>query len=336
MKRHKKLNKKAINKKVSARMLMMKGASASVLSSIILSSCSGYFEDEGYNTKDSVYGEFAPNLTRGAYVIEINTSNLSQEFINHIVDITSLIEEITTDKAAAISFRTAPTEFIAERGYNFNFEFSEDEIKILKAYTDDEVIEAINNNDFEGFITICKNKGYIGLNLSNYQFPDKLRKYFRSEEDLNNYLISVDSEDTAEPALALFVVAGAVVYIAGAVFIYGAVVTIAAAWVGVETGIGVTSYIKEWLGFEAQKQDSGVLRLWTGNDGELEHNQLYIKLIDEQTAEITEILKKNLAEPITVDNEVITLSPAQIESQSKIGEKYVRANLEGYYGLRKL
>lgn len=87
---------------------MMKGTSASVLSSLILSSCFGYFEDEGYNTKDSVYGEFAPNLTRGEYVIEINTSNLSQEFINHTVDVPSLIEEITTDKAAAISFRTAP------------------------------------------------------------------------------------------------------------------------------------------------------------------------------------------------------------------------------------
>lgn len=63
---------------------------------------------------------------------------------------------------------------------------------------------------------------------------------------------------------------------------------------------------------------------------------IYKKLIDEQTAEITKILKQDLATPIKVGDEIITLTPAQIESQSKIGEDYVRANLEGYYGLRKL
>ena len=252
-----------------------------------------------------------------------------------MVDVVSLINEITTNKDIATSFKTDPIEFIKERKYNLNFDFTDEEIRLLCAYTDDDVIKAINENDFEEFISICKNKGYIGLNLNKIQSPSEIRKYFNSEHDLQNYLSTIGSDaNNVEHMYSLFIVAGAVVYIAGAVLIYGAVATIAAFWVGVATEIGV-AYAQKQIGSDALKIDSGVLKLWTKENKRIQDKVLYEYLIEEQTNEIAEMLNKDLIKPIQVGNKTITLTEEQIEQQARINKEFIKINLEGYYGLRK-
>lgn len=333
-----KMNPKSKNRKPNVKQAAIKGTSVTLISSLLLSSCSGYLQDEGYNSAGNMYGDFAPNMTRGDVVMDISGSNLNDNFVEHMANVTMLIDDIIANRLHAMQFLRDPAKYISDKKYNLRFDFSEEEMQFLKAFTDIEVLMAINDHDFEKFIEVCKRKRYIGLNLTNLKPMSSIRPYFKTETDFQQYMTTIGVDDERQIVPNCFVIAGAVCYIAGAVFIYGAVVTIAAFWVGVDTGVGVTGYFKkayDWLRSEAFST-SNVIRLWTNEAGELEHNILYDRLVSEQTNEITAIINADLDKPIIVDGKTVTLDPATIEATAKFNEDIVKANLEGYYGLRKL
>lgn len=332
MKRNR-ISKKQIRAKTKE--LAVKGTSATLLTSLVLSSCSQQYDENGYNLVGNIYGKIAINPPIGYGVLEIDESNLSERFLTHMANVQQLISEITSDEAAATSFKNDPDNYIAARGYDLHFEFTSAEKRFLTAFTDPICIQAIQDNDTERFVRHCLSKNYIsGISLISTKNADPMHKYFRTAEDFNKYINFVEPVDGKISAeRALFVIAGAIIYIAGAVFIYGAVATIAALWVGVETGVGVSSYIQKWIGIKASKTSGQDLTILTKNNFQINTSEVFKVLVKVQAEKLTQDYNESLTGPIQVGDEIIVLSEDDKAEKVELYRKLITATLESEYGL---
>jgi len=306
--------------------IVVKSVAGAVTASILISSCS-----KGYNFDDSYYGPHADNLTRGESFFNLNESNLSEEFLHKLKAIHQIIETVVVDKKEARRFANNPDEYVASKELHFNVVLHEAERRLLFAFADDDILKAVKTKDIETFLSLCSERGYIGV-INEYNKPENIRAMFKSDEDHEAFMHLIENLDGYNPTTRA--VAGIpVAVVAGAVFFMGAAVIYAAAagvTVGVgtvaayETGVAVNTSV--YTNSETRSRSSAmsvnepVLRIWTENNGMISSDVFYAEMIDKQANLIMELIEKEFA-----------ISPSASDAVRDV----LRIQLEGNYGLRK-
>lgn len=295
-----------------------------VTSSLLAQSCA----ISEYNTENNEYGSFSPNLTKGLNMVDISEINLSDEVIAKIKAVSSIVNEILLNKAEARAFAQNPSSYLAAKELSFHIVLSDDEKAVLMAFSDDDIIKAIKNNDIDSFMSLCKERGYIGAVKGNS--VEDIKKCFKTEEDYNNFMHSMGGNSPT-----LFAAPGAPGSGGGEAGPQGCFVPVAAVAflaIGIEFVVGVQLYfvtvnytigIPGMPGARSAKiqplnDTEPVIKLWCDNNSVIETDELYKVMVDDEIDKITPIILKNYPE---VDEYKL--------------RAILRLNLEGYYGYRK-
>lgn len=306
--------------------IVIKSVTGAVTASILVSSCSS-----GYNFDDSYYGPHADNPTSGTLFIDLSESNLSEDFLHKLKAIQQIIETVLVDKKEARLFAKNPDEYVASKEILFNVVLHEPERRLLFAFADDDVLKAVKTKDIETFLSLCSERGYIGV-INEYNKPEDIRAMFKTDEDHEAFMHLIENLDGNNPTMRamagipIAVVAGAVFFV-GAAVIYAAAagITVGAGTVAAySTGIAVNQSV--YTNSETRSRSSvmdvnePVLRIWTENNGMISSDVFYVEMIDKQANLLMELIEKEF--PISA-------------SASDAIRDILKIQLEGHYGFRK-
>lgn len=312
--------------------IVVKSVAGTVAASVLVSSCSSEF-----NFDDSYYGSHADNLTRGVSFIDINESNLSAEFLYRLNAIQQIIETVLTDKKEARRFAKNPEEYVDSKELHFNLSLDEAERRLLLAFSDNDILDAVKERNIERFLSLCSGKGYIGI-INEYSKPIDVRSMFKDDEEYESFMKLVEDIDGIQPStralpgVTVVAVAGYFFYL-GAVVLYAAAGAVTAAidlLVGMNSGVAVNEAVATneniYVNSETNSLRSTlnereqVLKIWTENNGLVACDAFYVELIEKQANMFVEIFEKELL-----------LSSDTSDAVRNI----LKIQLEGYYGLRK-
>lgn len=307
--------------------IVIKSVSTTVAAAILAPSCT-----DGYNFSDSYYGSHVENLIHGESLFNVSESNLSEEFLHKLKAIQQIIDTVLINRKEAKLFAKNPDEYIATKEIDFNIMLHEAERRLLSAFADDDILNAVKQSDVETFLSLCSERGYIGV-INEYNKPENIRAIFKNDEDYESFMHLVENVDghnlttRAVAGVPVAVVAGAVFYM-GAAVIYAAAagVTVGVdALVAYEIGVAVNEsmYVDSEtnnLGTEVMGINEPVLRIWTENNGMISSDVFYTEMVDKQANLFMELIEKEFA-----------MSPSASDAVRDI----LKIQLEGYYGLRK-
>ena len=312
--------------------IIVKSVAGTVAASVLASSCSSDF-----NFDDCYYGPHADNLTCGVSFIDLNESNLSTEFLYRLNAIQQIIETVLTDKKEARMFAKNPEEYVDSKELHFNLSLDEAERRLLLAFSDNDILNAVKERDIERFLSLCSEKGYIGI-INEYNKPVDVRSMFKDDEEYESFLKLVEDingsylSTRALPGVTVVAVAGYLFYLGAAVLyaVAGAVTALADLLVGVNVGVAINESVSvnemTYVNSETNSLRSTlnereqVLKIWTENNGLIASDVFYTELIEKQVNMFVEIIEKEFL--ISSDT-------------SDAIRNVLRIQLEGYYGLRK-
>lgn len=314
------------------KQIVIKTVATTVAAGVVIPSCTSDYDSERYNFNDSYYGSHTENHTRGISLYDIQESNLSGAFQHKLQAIQQIVDAILSDNREARRFAKNPNEYIESKEMHFNIVLHETERRLLQAFADDEVLKAVKTNDAETFLSLCIERGYIGI-MNEYNKPENIREIFKTDEDYEAFLHLIenvndyDTTTRAVAALPIYVVAGAVFYM-GAATIYGLALSVV---ITIEAGvlINAAALVNEAVAInsetnnrriEAMKVNEPVLRIWTENNGMIGDDIFYTEIMDKQINLFMDLIEKEFV-----------LSQPAFDSIRNI----LRIQLEGYYGFRK-
>lgn len=296
-----------------------------VTSSLLAQSCA----ITEYNTANNEYGSFSPNLTKGLNMVDISEINLSDEVVAKIKAVSSIVKEILLNKAEARAFAQNPSSYLAAKELSFHIVLSEDEKAVLMAFSDDDIIEAIKNNNIDSFMELCKERGYIGAVKGNS--VEDVKKCFKTEEDYNNFMRSMGGntptlfgapgapgagDDGNEGAIGMFVPFPVFVFLIAAIEVVAAAQLyfyVQVSVIGPPGQPGARS-----IQLQPLNDTEPVIKLWCDNNSVIETDELYKVVVDDEVDKITSITLKHYPE----------VDEYKLRSVLKL-------NLEGYYGYRR-
>lgn len=302
--------------------LFTKTVVTTVATSVLISSCYN-----GHDFDDCIYGEFAENTqTRGLSLMDINESNLSLDFQKKAHAINKIIQLILSEPQDAKEFASDPQEYLSIKELDFDITLSIKEKNALLAFCDNDVINAVKENNFRDFIKICNERKYITPQpFSTFTTESELREIFKTEEEYENFITTMNINNDGLSTNSEF----------GVAFAALAVVAVAVAAILVEVGAAIQAVVYldieiSGLGEASAKNNSNidiisstntndsVLKIWTDNNGKIGNDIFYSEMIEKQTNAI-------------IDNYVNQFPNIDKDKFSK----FVKLQLEGFYGLRK-
>lgn len=221
-------------------------------------------------------------------------------------------------RKAAKAFSKNPDAFLASKEASFKIVLSEQEKALLLAFTDDEIINAVKDNDLASFLSIAREKDYIGL-ISDTNGSQDIRGMFKTDQDYKQFMQYITGDPDGE-IVVQSIVATFFLYAVAVAVQYGGVATIAAVEIGAVYGVGVYwDYGAESSSARITTNNrEAVLRIWTDSNGLISDTSLYDEMINKQVKKISDII---IQEYPNADKDFV--------------DNILRINFEGYYGLRK-
>lgn len=284
---------------------------------LLISSC-----DQGHDFSDSLYGSFAENpSSKGISLLDINNSNLSEDFFAKIQCVNSIVENLLSNKNEVELFARDPSSYLVSKQLHFKITLSESEKNMLLAFSDEKVIEAVKENDIETFLRICNDNGYIGV-FDSDTTNNNVRSMFKTDEDYDDFMSMICTKGNGE--ISSRVVGVLAIPVAVVAYMYLGAVTMA----GVGLGAAVYAGVELWgpsvsgesttRSYEEINFKEPVIKIWTDNNGQIKSDVFYSEVIDRQIHSVSELLEKEF--------------PSMDVDQAC---EILRIQLEGYYGLRQ-
>ena len=147
--------------------------------SVVLSSCSGYFNDCDFieETQLQDIGENA---------IEISLSNEDSDYLDML---NKLGNDILREPEIAKDFSKNPSKFLSKYGYEGDVDLDENMMRMVLALGDEQINAAIKNNDVGLAVKLMEEKGLLYNTFTNLSLTD---------EQINriNELMKIDGENT--------------------------------------------------------------------------------------------------------------------------------------------
>lgn len=191
-------DKKATNKIKEAGKPSVVGL---VISSILINSCA--VDPTAYNNENNIYGNINTDQTFKKDLLNINELQLSAELLDYANVINIIIDDITNNSKSAELFCSDPDGYIKQHDLgslmtgSIKFEITDHDKRLLRALTDEDVMNTVRARDFRNFVNVCVSKGYFSKanDIMNVNFSE-YRKFFKSEEDFNKYREMIKSINT--------------------------------------------------------------------------------------------------------------------------------------------
>lgn len=300
-----------------------------ITASIFVTSC-----NSEYNFTDSLYGPLdEETVLGGRSLLDIDESNLSDQMKHYVESISVIVQEVLTNRQFARAFCEDPEAYLQSKEALYKISISDKERDVLKAFADEDINQAVKRNDVKSFLRLAKEKGYIGSLHTSKDDMERLRTFFKSDNDYENFKKSLNLASVADGEIevaseAVFPAVTAVVLAVGAL-IYAAAATVTVAEVAAAVQAGAVYHVSAYTKTHTQGVESAslrnssindkeaVLKIWSDNNGPIAVSDFYSNIIDSQIEYFINILKEQFP---NVD----------VNSISKI----LKNNLEGYYGLR--
>ncbi len=219
--------------------------------------------------------------------LELNTTTEEKEYF---VFLNNLAADIIKYPAIANSFAKDPAEFLERYGYtNKNISLDEGMMKLVLALGDEEINEAISQNDIKKLVRLCRDKKIVeyvkdsDIDRIN-TLLNKNPKLFRLNE------VDDIQANASVVAFALAVVVGA------AAFIWAVVVThVAAANAAAAATVYAYAYAVQakWAEIRSNRRNSEINQLWALKGGDLSQTYILGEECNKQMAnDLIEALEK--------------------------------------------
>ncbi|WP_300301368.1 hypothetical protein [uncultured Muribaculum sp.] len=166
---------------------------------MMTNACTGYVHDE-----DVIIGDNEVSSTNGISAISIHLSDEQTSSCEYMME---LADKIVNDR----NFARNPTHYLGSRstdtesGNEVAFEMDDSILRILRALSDEEIADAISNNDIKRYIHLMYQKGLLNQNLREYESV-------LSSEDKKKLLESIGMSDLADNEIDEIVV-GAITFL---------------------------------------------------------------------------------------------------------------------------
>ncbi|MDR0233128.1 MAG: hypothetical protein LBI82_13600 [Dysgonamonadaceae bacterium] len=193
--------------------------------SILTASCTQYslIDDRIYDNK--VTG----NLDLGEIAIPISLE-LKPEDIQYIKAIQRITIDILNSPKKAKAFNENPKSVLKNYGYNGDINLDDNLLRITMALADEDIHNAIKNQDFKTYVKLCKEKGIISSTKGIFAdefYQEQLRKVLKDNDitKLKDQLglrstvsgdIEIDGDEVVSLVLVFFlvIVAGMAIVVA--------------------------------------------------------------------------------------------------------------------------
>lgn len=177
----------------TAKNIGKKATVGTVVASLLFSACT--IDKSSYNLKDGLYGEPTYGQTKKD-LLKLSEIGLSEELTHYINIINEIVADITISEESAKLFCEDTNKYLETKNFavqtkvgDIDFHLTEKDKKFLLAFTDKEIFGAVQNRDFEAFISLCIQKGYfsdvkeiITINYEDY------RPFFNSNKDYERFV----------------------------------------------------------------------------------------------------------------------------------------------------
>jgi stage V sporulation protein SpoVS len=253
-----------------------KVVTGTVSASILASSCVPHPD---ITDDDSIYGVngFDENLGKIAVPISIN---LTPKGAKYIAFLQKLSEDIIRDTAIAREFSKNPESFLQKYGYNESISLEEGMLKLILALGDEDINNAIKNNDIKQFYNLCKGKDL--LNASTFTS-------LVNNDEIRDKINELGLDNSAIPELqALFLAVPVLIFIAVAVFV--AVAAEVLVYVHSEAStIGQAQFL-----MEAVTDNNPILKIWALRDKKDKTYLVVDEFVENQINETIETIKQQI------------------------------------------
>lgn len=247
---------------------------ALVLASAVLSnSCnSGYFSEQVSNDQFAIYDvskEFIP--------VETLLDDTSMDYLNNL---STMFNDVYANKKSQELLRKSPELYFAQYNIPSEVDIENSEFKLLFALTDEEILNALKNNDIQTFIRICNQKNYF----TNVEFSQEILRLSKKISENPKIQESLEGlpQDQATMLIPYAAVAAAAVYVI-VVYSVGAGIN----WAG-----GIVAWLEVMVSSRSAQntmlrsmiKDENILKLWVNKDITIQKN-----LIKEYARQIIEV-----------------------------------------------
>jgi hypothetical protein len=186
--------------------------------SILTGSCTQYPYIEG----DRIYGNIVvDDSDLGEITIPISLK-IKPEDVQYINAIQQISIDILNNPRKAKEFQENPSSYLKKYGYNGEFDLDDNLLKITMALSDEDINNAIQEQDFKTFIKLCKDKNIISFSkgiFENKYYKEQIEKINEREDikKLTESLRSNSGQSTDEEGFAFFLPVIAIIAAAAAV-----------------------------------------------------------------------------------------------------------------------
>ena len=183
--------------------------------SVLLSSCDGYFINYDFVDETKL-----PSMWEHA--IEIPLSEKDQKYLEFL---DKLGNEILKEPQVAKEFSENPAAYLSKYGYEGDIDLDENMMRMVLALGDEQINEAIRNNDIAKVVALMEQKGllnntYTNLSLTEEQIEEINRLIGLNKETRTN-IVDDKYEAVLIAVTAIYAVA---LFISQAVAVYNAAV----------------------------------------------------------------------------------------------------------------
>lgn len=184
---------------------------------VLLSSCDGYFIN--YEVVDETK---LPQI--GEHAIEIPLSTKDQEYLRFLY---KLGNEIFNNPQVANKFAENPAAYLSKYGYEGDVDLDENMMRMILALGDEQINEAIRNNDIAEVVILMEQKGLLNNTYTNLSLTEEQIEQINEQIGLDKESRTNFADDRYEAVfIALAALYAVALFISQAVALYNAAIGI--------------------------------------------------------------------------------------------------------------
>lgn len=267
--------------------LLVKTVTGLTASSILASSCSGYYPE----INDSNYFNLQTRglSDEGSPALPIDLSQDNIDYLNFLI---KLANDIIKDPVIAKQFSKNPNAFIKEYGYTGEISLDEGMLKLILALGDEEINQAVNQRDMTTALALMENKGYLNnINEVKLQLTsEQIKKVY------DNLGIPINNSEITDPQVAVLAVP-VILYAIAAVYSQAAVVYNVGGVINAALAVTVVAWAEVW-GPQSNEINNLIdnnlpLKLWSLKGNEKDTYIATDKYIDNQVERAIKLTKQH-------------------------------------------
>lgn len=200
-----------MKKQLDVTTIVDKGISATVASAVLLASCTPSNELSQSNRINERPRKCSASSAEPEHDIFFRSTAIAlTDTDKQLLSIFSeLAQDILSEPSIAAEFSADPLAYLEQRGYTYQGDIDAGLLQMVTAFADDDIRNAIEERDVNGFIELCRDKGLLAIptGLNEESFKSQLKSFS------NNMFVENDTVSAPIAVVAVLVVAIVLVFV---------------------------------------------------------------------------------------------------------------------------